>query len=277
MSTQIVNRGPAQVVPYPVAAASLQVRILPADPEPDVVSRDSARSRKHPSQRNSKVAKRTQKSQTLPERKKTNASGIRTRKASAVQRTPFTAKDAQLISTAPEIATSVGRNIGAPLPTSELSILPAADANEATEIVELTTAANHEPAAQARVEPPTVSVDAVTIVATNEMAEARSESLPPGLITQKSMSEPGFLLRVVMQGWKWVQNKFKSHQTRKRLRVCESVSLGEKRFIAVIQVDGEQLLVGGSSNSIAMLAHLGRKPEFSELLRGHCEQDSGQA
>jgi flagellar biogenesis protein FliO len=85
------------------------------------------------------------------------------------------------------------------------------------------------------------------------------------------------LLRILTRGWNWAQNKLKSHQVRKRLRVCESVSLGDKRFIAVIQVDGEQFLVGGSSSSVCTLAHLERRREFSEVFKNRCEQDLSQA
>jgi flagellar biogenesis protein FliO len=59
---------------------------------------------------------------------------------------------------------------------------------------------------------------------------------------------------------------------KKRLRVCESISLGEKRFVAVIQVDGEQLLVGGSSNSLSVLARMERSPAFLDVLRKQIEQ-----
>jgi len=77
--------------------------------------------------------------------------------------------------------------------------------------------------------------------------------------------------------WNWGQQKLKSQQGKKRLRVCESVSLGEKRFVAVIQVDGEQFLVGGSSSSVATLAHLERPREFSSIFQQHCEQDLSRA
>jgi flagellar biogenesis protein FliO len=77
--------------------------------------------------------------------------------------------------------------------------------------------------------------------------------------------------------WNWMQQKLKSQQGKKRLRVCESVSLGEKRFVAVIQVDGEQFLVGGSSSSVATLAHLERPREFSSVFQQHCEQDFSRA
>jgi flagellar biogenesis protein FliO len=85
------------------------------------------------------------------------------------------------------------------------------------------------------------------------------------------------LASFLTQAWNWAQQKFKSHQVRKRLRVCETVSLGEKRFVAVIQVDGEQFLVGGSSSSVSTLAHLERSREFSEVFQRHCEQDLSRA
>jgi len=47
----------------------------------------------------------------------------------------------------------------------------------------------------------------------------------------------------------------------RRLRVAETVSLGEKRFVSILQVDGEQFLVGGSSSNIVLLAKLEGKPE----------------
>jgi hypothetical protein len=89
--------------------------------------------------------------------------------------------------------------------------------------------------------------------------------------------QPATLQRSLMQVWNWIQLKFQTHQVKKRLRVCESVSLGEKRFIAVVQVDGEQFLVGGSSSSISTLARLDRPGEFPDLLRRRCEQDLSQA
>lgn len=77
--------------------------------------------------------------------------------------------------------------------------------------------------------------------------------------------------------WNWALEKFKSHQVRKRLRVCETVSLGEKRFVAVIQVDGEQFLVGGSSSSVSTLAHLERSRDFSDVFQRQCGQDLSRA
>jgi len=74
-------------------------------------------------------------------------------------------------------------------------------------------------------------------------------------------------LQVLAKGWNWLQRRLKTQQSKKRLRVCESVSLGEKRFIAVVQVDGEQFLVGGSSSSVSTLAHLEQPREFADVFR----------
>jgi hypothetical protein len=77
--------------------------------------------------------------------------------------------------------------------------------------------------------------------------------------------------------WNWVCKQLRTSQTRKRLRVCESVSLGEKRFVAVIEVDGEQFLVGGASSSVATLARLEPARQFAEVLKRRWSQDPVQA
>jgi len=82
---------------------------------------------------------------------------------------------------------------------------------------------------------------------------------------------------LLTQGWSWMQQKLRAPRGKKRLRVCESVSLGEKRFVAVIQVDGEQFLVGGSASSVSTLAHLERSREFSDVFERHCRQDLSPA
>jgi len=66
-------------------------------------------------------------------------------------------------------------------------------------------------------------------------------------------------------------------RSQKRLRVCESVSLGEKRFLALIQVDGEEFLVGGASNSISTLARLERSQKFSDVLSQQWAEDPARA
>ena len=43
----------------------------------------------------------------------------------------------------------------------------------------------------------------------------------------------------------------------KRLRISETVSLGEKRFVAIVTVGGREFLIGGGAAGISLLAKLG--------------------
>jgi flagellar biogenesis protein FliO len=42
----------------------------------------------------------------------------------------------------------------------------------------------------------------------------------------------------------------------RQLRVCENLALGEKRFLSVVEFGQRKFLVGGTGNSLAMLAVL---------------------
>ncbi|HEY1270837.1 MAG TPA: flagellar biosynthetic protein FliO [Terriglobales bacterium] len=44
----------------------------------------------------------------------------------------------------------------------------------------------------------------------------------------------------------------------KSLRLCESLSLGERRMVAVIAYQDSRFLVGGTSGSLVLLANLGK-------------------
>lgn len=69
--------------------------------------------------------------------------------------------------------------------------------------------------------------------------------------------------------------KIQVRQNRKRLRVCETVPLGDKRFVAVIQVDDQQFLLGGSSTSISLLAQLEKPVEFAKVLNARVAEVNG--
>jgi flagellar biogenesis protein FliO len=43
-------------------------------------------------------------------------------------------------------------------------------------------------------------------------------------------------------------------RTEKRLKLAETISLGPKGFIALVQLDGQEMLVGGAGSSISVLA-----------------------
>jgi len=42
----------------------------------------------------------------------------------------------------------------------------------------------------------------------------------------------------------------------KRLRLCENLPLGERRFVAVIEFDAARFLVGGTASSLTLLSRL---------------------
>ena len=65
----------------------------------------------------------------------------------------------------------------------------------------------------------------------------------------------------------WLQKTRRAQLASKRLRVCESVSLGDKRAIFLVQVDGQRFLLGGAPTSVSMLAQLDGSPSFPELLQ----------
>jgi flagellar biogenesis protein FliO len=53
-----------------------------------------------------------------------------------------------------------------------------------------------------------------------------------------------------------VHKGLKRRRSAHRLRLSETLSLGEKRFLAVVQFQHQEFLVGGTGNSIALLARL---------------------
>ena len=77
------------------------------------------------------------------------------------------------------------------------------------------------------------------------------------------------LYRVLSRCWAALLLVLTSQRPGKKyLRVCESVSLGDKRFVAVIQAGDERFLVAGAANSIAMLTRLSEpSPTFSAALK----------
>jgi hypothetical protein len=72
---------------------------------------------------------------------------------------------------------------------------------------------------------------------------------------------------LLSSAWQWIQAHQANRSNTKRLQVATTVSLGEKRFVAVIEIDGQQFLVGGGATNVALLAQLDSGGSFSTLLR----------
>jgi len=72
---------------------------------------------------------------------------------------------------------------------------------------------------------------------------------------------------LLTRGLNWIRARQAARNSTRRLQVAASVSLGDKRFVAVIQVDGLQFLVGGGATNVALLAQLSEKESFGNLLK----------
>jgi len=86
---------------------------------------------------------------------------------------------------------------------------------------------------------------------------SRSNQLDRGQISTRSMM-PAQTLRpgVLKQAVSWLNTKYSISAT-KRLRVAEVVSLGEKRFVALVKVEDREFLIGGGTAGISLLTQLG--------------------
>ena len=84
-------------------------------------------------------------------------------------------------------------------------------------------------------------------------------------------------LTEIAKFWRWLVIKRQVQVSSKRLRVVETASLGEKRFVAVLRVDGAQFLIGGGANSVSLLATLEGASEpnrFAQLLQQTAQDGS---
>ena len=62
--------------------------------------------------------------------------------------------------------------------------------------------------------------------------------------------------RHVRSAWTWLERRRSAHFAARRLHVTETLSLGEKRFVSIIEVDGTQYLIGGSAENVQLLTRL---------------------
>jgi len=104
--------------------------------------------------------------------------------------------------------------------------------------------------------------------AAKQFEAARSVSLVKNPRVEKNLSQPKRLSSgVLSQVWSWVQTRYKLSST-KRLRVGEIASLGEKRFVAIVTVEGREFLIGGGSAGVSMLTPLGNTSEAAQAIQG---------
>ena len=80
----------------------------------------------------------------------------------------------------------------------------------------------------------------------------------PSAPSPRATGEPlvQVLGRHVRSAWKWLESRRSAHFATRRLHVTETLSLGEKRFVSIIEVDGAQYLIGGSAENVQLLTRL---------------------
>jgi len=97
---------------------------------------------------------------------------------------------------------------------------------------------------------------------TRERVSAPPLSFPNGAALRTLQSTGGLISRA----WNWFRERQQARADNRRLHVAATASLGEKRFVAVIEMDGLRFLVGGGATNVVLLAELKGKEPFAELL-----------
>ena len=82
--------------------------------------------------------------------------------------------------------------------------------------------------------------------------------LPPATsLTLRRKLDP--LFNALVEAWSRivrVRAALVAARSSRRLKVVETVCLGEKRFVSILNIDGQELLLGGSPSSVVVLANL---------------------
>jgi flagellar biogenesis protein FliO len=89
----------------------------------------------------------------------------------------------------------------------------------------------------------------------------------PVLADEVSLSTVRSHAGLFSRAWGWLRARQVAQSSSRRLRVAETVSLGEKRFVAVVQVDGRHFLLAGGPTNIVLLAQLDAKDAFEDVLK----------
>jgi hypothetical protein len=83
----------------------------------------------------------------------------------------------------------------------------------------------------------------------------------PWLNRARAVAPKPFTAGPLASAWTWLKRNYVSSAAR-RMRIAETVSLGEKRFVAILHVDGCEFLIGGGTSGISLLAQM-EKPLHS--------------
>jgi len=74
---------------------------------------------------------------------------------------------------------------------------------------------------------------------------------------------PARLKTTLASLWRTIQRL--GRRAPRRLRLCESLPLGERRFVAVVEFEDARFLVGGTASSMVLLSRLAGAAEHSPV------------
>ena len=77
-------------------------------------------------------------------------------------------------------------------------------------------------------------------------------TMPTSAIPFRKAPPVGLLTRALL----WFQTRRRLAGLPRRLKLCATVPLGEKRFVSIIECDGLQFLIGGGAENVSLLAQL---------------------
>ena len=72
-------------------------------------------------------------------------------------------------------------------------------------------------------------------------------------------------LSALLRGWRV--------RPARQLRLCETLALGERRFLAVVQFEQQRFLIGGTGSSVALLAQLPAREDTEPACRSGLSED----
>ncbi len=96
---------------------------------------------------------------------------------------------------------------------------------------------------------PTAFADYFGKLGTTAIKQQQLHEISPPKVAQLAATQPNLLTRALA----WLNT---NRSTPRRLRVLETVTLGDKRLVAVIQAEGRRFLVGGGPSGVSLLTPL---------------------
>ena len=101
----------------------------------------------------------------------------------------------------------------------------------------------------------------------NKKQEVKPEEvIKPAPAEEENTTAPQRPNGLLSRGWAWLKKNNKFTVT-KQMRVAETISLGEKRFVSVIHVDGQKFLIGGGAQGVTLLTELSKSQSTADALQ----------